>query len=190
MSNELGLGRIIVGAAHRDAIHIAVAPVEAGEDLEPGQHVLLDATGRAMPLSSLRVGVGIVDPFLSVPKVKKGERFWLYLYPGSITALRHEWTHPAFREEIRGDGEKATTRMSDHEIWLRAYAMRVNRYDTPDEAFQRLIQGLQGMDLFFYGSDLHGLWELPDAEALREHAEAYLGKPIGDWGSFSFSCSC
>ena len=93
MSDTLGkLGRVITGTAERDAIHIAVAPVIAGERLSPGFHVCMIgdeafAAGRDL--------VGIVDPFLLVD-VEPGQRFWLYLYPGSITSLRHEWTHPAF----------------------------------------------------------------------------------------------
>lgn len=77
--------------ARRDAIHVAVAPVEAAEDLLPGQHVGLVA-GRA---SAEAESIGVVDPFLTSP-VLKGQRFWLFLYPNTVTSLRHVWTHPAF----------------------------------------------------------------------------------------------
>lgn len=92
---ELGLGKVITTPQKRDAIHIAIVPVTATtEKLFPGQHV--DAQGT---MAGARVG--IVDPYLTVP-VKKGETFWLYLYPGSVTSLRHVWTHPAFAEETDG----------------------------------------------------------------------------------------
>lgn len=93
MSESLGLGKLITTEQHRDAIHIAVAPVTAAAHLQPGQHVGLDAKGEACALKVQPIG--IVDPFLQ-GAVAKGQRFWLFLYPGSITSLRHEWTHPAF----------------------------------------------------------------------------------------------
>src|SRR5580698_4671880 len=87
------LGTIIDERAGRDAIHLAVEPVVAGETLIAGADVgfLEDGTvgGSAKTL------LGIVDPFLKSP-VLSGERFWLVVYPRQITSLRHVWTHPAF----------------------------------------------------------------------------------------------
>jgi hypothetical protein len=89
----------------KDAIHVPVAPVMAWHDLEPGDHVGIRADGQAFYAGSASVGdigwiedgksVGIVDPLLR-QSVKKGQRFWLWVYPGSITSLRHVWIHPAF----------------------------------------------------------------------------------------------
>jgi hypothetical protein len=79
--------------AQRDAIHIAVIPVEAAMELSPGMHVGLDGLDRATPLVDT---IGIVDPYLD-DTVLPGERFFVFLYPGTITSLRHEWTHPAIK---------------------------------------------------------------------------------------------
>lgn len=104
--DELKLGQIIEEgrAVYRDAIHIAVAPVVAGDTLEPCYHVCLDKEGKAI-YALPDQGVGIVDPFLRCT-VHKGQRFWLYLYPGTITSLRHTWSHPAFTALAQAAREK------------------------------------------------------------------------------------
>lgn len=86
------IGKIISGDAARDAVHVAIAPVTAGDDLSPGEHIgrLDDGT-----FGESAVTLGIVDPFLK-ERVKKGQKFYLWLYPNTITSLRHVWTHPAF----------------------------------------------------------------------------------------------
>lgn len=89
------LGNLVQEPARRDAIHIAVAPVEAGYDLQPGEHVGIEH-GKAV---SHVETIGIVDPFYK-GTVHRGERFWLFLYPGTITSLRHVWTHPAFQTTL------------------------------------------------------------------------------------------
>lgn len=96
MSENLKLGQIIDTEQHRDAIHVAVAPVVAGTlELQPGAHVGFLDDGTVGPECGLTTAIGVVDPFLRKP-VRPGERFWLFLYPGTIKSLRHEWTHPAF----------------------------------------------------------------------------------------------
>ncbi len=87
----LAIGKLVRAEDGRDAVHVAIAPTMATRELQPGQHV--DANGN--PEGPGVVPVGIVDPFLREP-VLRGQRFWLLLYPNSVTSLRHEWTHPAF----------------------------------------------------------------------------------------------
>lgn len=66
----------------RDAIHVAIIPLVAPRVMRPGEHL----------------ANGIVNPFLKEP-VQPGEAFWLFLYPGTVTGIRHVWSHPAFAEE-------------------------------------------------------------------------------------------
>jgi hypothetical protein len=95
--NSPVLGNLVKKGEYRDAVHIAITPVVACQDLEPGDHVgLRPDNGEACRMEPKeKRTIGIVDPFLTA-RVKKGERFWLCLYPNSITSLRHVWTHPAF----------------------------------------------------------------------------------------------
>lgn len=88
------LGKLIGGDEGRDAIHIAIAPAIAAKKLKPGQHVGLVDGGFA----SCKDPIGIVDPFLT-GDVLPGQKFFVCLYPGTITSLRHEWTHPGFAME-------------------------------------------------------------------------------------------
>ncbi len=90
------LGQLIKdGDRRRDAIHVAVAPVTAAETLVPGQHVGLVQEGNLELVGACGHNIGVVDPFLT-EQVQPGQRFWLFLYPGTITGLRHVWSHRAF----------------------------------------------------------------------------------------------
>lgn len=100
------LGRLIDdGDRRRDAIHIAVAPVTAAQRLAPGRHVGLVRADDLELVGPCDNPIGIVDPFLAAD-VEPGQRFWLFLYPGTITALRHVWTHPAFTAAAAAVREK------------------------------------------------------------------------------------
>jgi hypothetical protein len=100
------LGQLVEdGDRRRDAIHIAVAPVTATERLAPGQHVGLIEEGNLELVGPCGRPIGVVDPFLAGP-VEPGQRFWLFLYPGTITGLRHVWTHPAFTAAAAAVKEK------------------------------------------------------------------------------------
>jgi hypothetical protein len=91
------LGRAPASDDQRDAVHIAIVPVIAGEKLFPGQDVGIEE-GRAV---RCRNPIGIIDPFLK-RSVQRNEPCWLLIYPGTITSLRHDWTHPALDSGTKG----------------------------------------------------------------------------------------
>lgn len=99
MSDVTGIGHTHAAVLPRDAIHIAIAQVTAGEDLEPGDFVgFQDVEGVVYKDAQ---HIGIVDPFIKRETwtrtgIKKGEKFYLFLKPNTVTSLRHEWTHPLF----------------------------------------------------------------------------------------------
>ena len=89
------LGMIHYKQEKRDAIHLAVEPVEASVRLAPGQRILI-RDGKAVPPENGKFH-GIVDPFLPRP-VEAGERFWFIMQPRMVRSLRHVWEHPDFPE--------------------------------------------------------------------------------------------
>lgn len=97
------LGQLCDETSRRDAVHFAIAPVEAGvRTLKPGDHVYLsERDGKAYHADENAPGIGIVDPFLKEGP-DRGQTFWLMLYPGTITSLRHVFTHPSFKIRIPG----------------------------------------------------------------------------------------
>jgi hypothetical protein len=109
--SEIKFGEILYGYPQRDAIHIAVTPIEAGSEVVAGDKVKLK-DGKAHTWKNRLDGdcVGFVDPYLT-ERVAKGERFWLWLWPGSITSLRHDWTHPLLPEQ-RPTNEKKEAAMN------------------------------------------------------------------------------
>lgn len=173
------LGMIIGPNEARDAIHLAVEPVIAGEVLLPGDDVgLID--GKAYSCGGKHVG--IVDPFLKAP-VYPGQRFWLVVYPRTITSLRHVWEHPDFPAspdlkvpEIREESEQ----------WLRDYA------DSIDETFNSLMTAAQNYleygEYFNRGEKFEGIY-LPSE--FWYHYQTYTGKVVHpDYQHSFFSCSC
>lgn len=116
------LGTIHTREEHRDAIHLGVEPVEAGEDIAIGANIGIGTDGKAYSTdfrSDIKA-VGIADPFLT-ERIEKGEKFWLVVYPRKITSLRHVWTHPDFdnQEEKVLDISEATSEDLMQEIQRR-----------------------------------------------------------------------
>jgi hypothetical protein len=171
------------GAGGRDAVHVAVIAVTASEKLVPGQDVSKHGTTAGSH-------VGIVDPFLKRP-VFPGERYWMFLYPRTITSLRHEWAHPDFPENSVPPTSEAATGVATavSEAWLRDF---VGRSDAPgyEEVLSAAALFVDGHTdgMHFNGEDAHG--EIP-AE-FWTHVEIVLGRKIKDDGPRPayFSCSC
>lgn len=184
------LGQLIEGDAGRDAVHIAVAPVTAAEKLSPSEDVGLLADGLRAGRTPLKNG--IVDPFLR-SDVQPGQRFWLFLYPNTITGLRHEWTHPAFgdREITAADrtiAQQVVAHLNGDEIWLREYA---------DEYGLSLRALIASAGAWVADGEYHRLsFDLPDRgytdnDEFWRRYERYTGRAVEpDKRENFFSCSC
>jgi hypothetical protein len=189
--HEVKLGSLITEPEGRDAIHIAVAPVVAADDLGPGEHVGIMPNGMASAAAT--PAIGIVDPFLSVGP-SRGERFWLCLYPNTITSLRHEWVHPAFVEQA-SDAEASRK-------WLEDFASQ--HYSHRDEWYSGTGRNYTADELVEYARDFLLCGEKhvqQGSESLRDntipvefwgHFEAITGMKVPDYhrDETPFCCTC
>lgn len=121
------LGSLITEEQQRDAVHIAVAPVIAGMEMYPGEHIGFTDDGDAYTVvTNAKKHIGIVDPFLQGKRIAKGEQFYMFLYPNTITSLRHDWIHPAFEKEDEVAGMEPTflklKGFPAEEKWITDYA--------------------------------------------------------------------
>ena len=186
------LGTIIGEGAGRDAIHLAVEPVVAGETLFPGAHVYLrdglawHFTQHAMGEDTTRKSLGIVDPFLG-EDVLVGERFWLVVYPRQITSLRHVWTHPAFpNSEV-----KIVQNVSADEQWIHDFAARLDQtYNALMGAAERWLAAGKWDGYTYDNSETYKDYydQFPE---FWEHYAVVTGSDIPDGKRESFfTCSC
>lgn len=191
MSENLKLGSIITTEQQRDAVHIAVCPVVSHwTELEPGAHVAMSPDGAIMPTSEHPDPIGVVDPYLREP-VKAGQRFWLFLYPGSITSLRHEWSHPGLRDLGKDERAKAAS-VDASRLWLEGLAKQSGTdLDTLlHAALQDDSYSLSETD----ADDLNSKFESNEVlcETFWGHVETYTGRPAPKHVRkyTHFSCSC
>lgn len=92
MSHDVQLGQTPATNAGRDAVHVAIIPVTAKEDLRRGDHVCLDEGRQAYRVTiKSKLADGIIDPFLPRQTVKRGEVVYMLLMPGRVTGMRHHW---------------------------------------------------------------------------------------------------
>jgi hypothetical protein len=176
VSEHLKLGQVITTEQQRDCVHIAVAPMEAAEPLLAGMHVEI-VEGRARQAVAGATSIGVVDPYLRT-QVKAGQRFWLFMYPGSITSLRHEWGHPALP---LASGEKGAS-----ERWLRELC------DEIEFSYDRLIETVMEDD-YSTGDNDDASYQLNDVinghrgDLFWKHLENVVGKVDSQR---YFRCAC
>jgi hypothetical protein len=181
-----GGAQFTLGKVHnetqRDAIHIAVAPAVATTYLDPGEDVgFVEGTERAGRNSS-SAAIGIVDPFL--PRtIGPGERFWIFLYPNTITSLRHQWTHPAFEQSagrISQDDHIAKSR-----AWIEQHAKLLGLSD--DVLMENAVEWLRDHDYFVQQGSERWRDNFNPTE-FWHHYEVVTGKPVPDDDKRSFYC--
>lgn len=197
------MGKILEKDMSRDAVHIAVVPVLANEQMHPGEHIGLLPNGYASTHPSVNK-IGIVDPYLR-DMVRQDQRFFMMLYPGSITSLKHQWTHPAFPElnydggeysrPVKPAADKATldaSRKLAAEDWLRLFCATA---DCPGykEVIDKAMEIADGHNdawdpdyMHFDDMDAHGA--IPDE--FWDNIEVIVGHPIRGKRPKYFSCSC
>lgn len=176
------LGMVHEREEQRDAIHLAVVPVEAHEDLAPGNHVVAPSgkAWRVLPGE----GIGIVDPFLDRP-VRAGERFWLVIYPRKITSLRHVWSHPDVPEELPPTSPDPPSR-EVREATLQIRDMAADLECSVETLMEGASVFLQSGEALWFGHDLDYSW---DADKFWRCYETVTGKVVAD-KQFFFRCSC
>jgi hypothetical protein len=168
-----------------------VAPVVAGMTLKPGDRIGFTDNGDAYTVvTNAKKLLGIVDPFLHEKAVYEGDKFYMFLYPNTITSLRHEWTHPAFEyEDELARLEPTLYRLKGavaEEKWVSDFAenMGSDFHEIMEAADNYLLSG----DYLSRGGTFEG-YSVPDE--FWDKYEAIKRKKVAeeDRGSF-LSCSC
>ena len=129
----------------RDAIHVAVYPIIAGETLYPGQPLKLKPDGRTRTVignatitteglaAQCLPPLGILDPFLPDP-IHAGDSAWMLICPNTITSLRHDWTHPG----LPVHGHSILVREAEQWLTEFAHELTISREELVDGAYQYL----------------------------------------------------
>lgn len=183
------LGTIIGPEEKRDAIHLGVEPVIAGQYLNPGDHIVL-RNGYAYKTTE-QFSIGIVDPFLSKDYgVEEGQRFWLVVKPRTITSLRHVWEHPDFPKSNETTDEtvervyNALTK-DVSEKWIRDF---IQANDLPPyEVVMQAVHNRWGDDEYLTISGYDAYGDIPDE--FWDHVEIILDTKVANRPTY-FSCSC
>jgi hypothetical protein len=168
----------------RDAIHLAVEPVRAGERLKPNDDIGIKG-GLAF---KARDGVpkrGKADPFITAD-IMPGDVIWLVIYPRQIKSLRHVWEHPAFpTETVIADLPDPKAATAKAVIEQQADDMGITYGDIMSYAEDYVRYGSYAVD--------GGRWEGMgiDGEKFWESwAILNPGRDVPEHKASFFSCSC
>lgn len=176
---QIRIDQLISGDAGKDAIHIAIAPVIASETLLPGAKIGFVEKDNFELVGKVPNPIGIVSPWLP-HHVKKGQKFYMLLNPYTITSLRHEWEHPAFKGDYKVPGKS--------EMWLLNWANELGMtYQALMDAAQKYIKdgsyyclGHETPDQCFY--EIEDFWR---------HYEIVSGQKVKEQDKNSFfHCAC
>lgn len=185
--------------SRKDAIHVAIIPLIAGENLSPGTYVSLNRETKQgvksrAPDKNFSGPLGVVNPFYQ-GQIKKGEVFYLLLTPGTVMSIRHDWTHPEFKEmdeenQENVEGKNNLSRLSlKQQIareFLEAYAISIG--SDLDELLYRTRDYLLHDEYWNEGARFDGEY-LPDG--FWSYYEDYTNTKVEDGKRYSFfSCSC
>lgn len=185
------LGTILDDTAERDAVHICVVPLIAGEDLWSNTEIGLAYGTKNVALRREKCygnePIGFVDPLLRHKEVKKGQKFYGWLYPGAVTGMRHHFHHPVL------DGPTPVP-ANESEAWLRSFADKWN-FDYDEMIVAAQESGLEeGGYITARGIDIHSRTELApgDEKLFWSHIEKLTGKEFDEdhREKFIWSCTC
>lgn len=150
----------------------------AAEVLKPGERIGFIQEGDTERVAK-KAGnaIGIVDPFLG-HAVFEGERFWMFLFPNTVTSLRHHWTHPAFEANVPDDSRQ----------WVEEFAAHL------DMSFNRLMDAA---DVYVESGD----YTMDSMESYKavdpsqwltfwQHYEVLRKVKVVDRTALFFTCAC
>jgi hypothetical protein len=179
------LGTIIGDGEKRDAIHLAVENVVAGERLSPGEHINL-RDGKAYATAGGK-NVGIVDPFLQC-HVNAGDRFWLVVYPRQIKSLRHVWEHPDFPASVETQVQVVASPEAESKAWIETFATEL------DQTYSRLMEAarkwIEESDWTYDNSETYKEVDYAKWPIFWKHFEIVTGQKVVNHDDTFFTCSC
>jgi hypothetical protein len=182
------LGSFASAMSKRDAIHIAILPAILRHDMYGGDDVeikIINGEICAMGTSDTNnKPQGIVDPWLfrNGNSLPAGTRAFILLDPGTITSLRHEWTHPGIPNAPPAD--KLASMLT-----IGRLAEKLGGFSAEDVIHQAEKAIRKGDDYVCMGNDLSNWLDNQEVDEFWEHFTAITGqaRPAGMNG---FTCAC